>query len=285
MKIHINRDGKPLGQFAPEEVRARFESGEFLGTDLAWRDGMDAWRKLSDCVDELAPAADAERPAIAAPDQGLPWEQRGESGFFTALLETVRLVLLEPTAAFTAMKPSGGYGAPLFFAVVLGSVGALANLSYNLVLGGEPGLLGMKGASGVATFGASVGTAIVLIPVFTAASVFVGAALYHFFLIIVGGAHKPYEATFRVTSYCSGATAVLQLLPGCGSLLALGWFVVCLSIGLAVVHGISRSRASVAVLLASILVVVSCVALFVGAALVTLTPAEIEELKRVMQKA
>ena len=51
MKIHLNRAGQSLGQFTPEEIRAGFREGKFVGTDLAWRDGMASWQPLSEVID------------------------------------------------------------------------------------------------------------------------------------------------------------------------------------------------------------------------------------------
>jgi hypothetical protein len=81
--------------------------------------------------------------------------------------------------------------------------------------------------------------------------------------MVVGGAKRPFEATFRVACYAGGSTAVLQLLPMCGTIASSIWNFVCMVIGLSEVHGISKGRAAVAVLLPSI---VCC-----GLALVAIT--------------
>jgi hypothetical protein len=113
-----------LGQFTPEEIRAGFREGKFVGTDLAWRDGMASWQPLSEVIDEIAPETEESGvPPLLAAAGGLPWERRAEVGFFSALFETIRLVLLEPKAAFATMKQTGGLGAPLFFFVLLSTVG------------------------------------------------------------------------------------------------------------------------------------------------------------------
>jgi hypothetical protein len=137
VKIHLNRGGQSLGQFTPEEVRAGFREGRFTGADLAWRDGMPMWKPLSEVIDELAPETAAEAasavPALPAAE-GIPWERRAEIGFFPGLFETIRAVLLEPSKAFSAMPITGGLGAPLFFFVLVGSIGGLAGFVYQAVL-------------------------------------------------------------------------------------------------------------------------------------------------------
>ena len=82
MKIHLNRAGQSLGQFTPEEIRAGFREGKFVGTDLAWRDGMASWQPLSEVIDEIAPETEESGvPPLLAAAGGLPWERRAEVGF------------------------------------------------------------------------------------------------------------------------------------------------------------------------------------------------------------
>lgn len=86
MQIHVARPPNQLGVFSQEEVAAGLQSGRFLPTDQAWRDGMSAWLPLSQWAEfagfgllaspgEAAaqtPAAGVMAPA--GPSQ-LPWEQ------------------------------------------------------------------------------------------------------------------------------------------------------------------------------------------------------------------
>lgn len=256
MKIHLNRGGQSLGQFTPDEVRAGFTEGKFVGTDLAWRDGMPSWRPLAEVIDELAPATvvgDAPPLPVTVHD-GLPWEKRAEAGFLASLFETIRLVLLEPKAAFVAMKQTGGLGAPLFFFVLVASVGGAAGIFYQTVINtiqpastpAEQALMTMF------TSTAAMGASIMVLPIIFALVAFVSAGLIHLSLILVGGAKRPFEATFRVACYAGGSTAVLQLLPLCGALISSVWNFVCMVIGLSEVHGIGKGRAAFAVLLPTI---------------------------------
>ena len=254
VKIHLNRGGQSLGQFTPEELRAGFRDGKFAGTDLAWRDGMPMWKPLSEVIDELAPDAStgsesaAPAPPVAA---GIPWERRAEIGFFPGLFETIRAVLLEPSKAFSAMPLSGGLGAPLFFFVLVGSIGGLAGFVYQAVLNSinpsstpqDQAMMAMLGSTAV------IGGSIMVMPILLAAIAFVTSALIHLALMVIGGANRPFEATFRVVCYSGGATAVLQLLPVCGAFVATIWNFILMVIGISAVHKISTGRAAVAVLL------------------------------------
>ena len=57
---------------------------------------------------------------------------------------------------------------------------------------------------------------IVLMPVFLFLRSFLAAGILHLALILVGGARKPFETTFRVLCYSSGSTSAFQLVPICG---------------------------------------------------------------------
>jgi len=267
VKIHLNRAGQSLGQFTPDEVRSGFREGKFTGSDLAWRDGMASWRPLSEVIDEIAPEAhsDGAPPLpVASVQSGLPWERRAETGFFPALLETVRLVLLEPRAAFAAMNPVGGFGAPLFFFVLVATVGGAAGIFYQTVYSSlEAAKTPQEQAlAAMMTSTVTIGMTVMLLPLLFAAVAFISAALIHLALIVVGGARRPFEATFRVACYAGGSTAVLQLLPMCGAIVSSVWNFVAMVIGLSEVHGIGRGRAAIAVLLPSI---VCCGLLVAGA--------------------
>lgn len=272
MKIHLNRAGQSLGQFTPEEVRAGFKDGKFAGTDLAWRDGMPMWKPLAEVIDEIAPdnQALAEAGAVAPPvpvtAEAFPWEQRAERGFFNALVETIRLVLLEPAKAFQSMPPVGGMGAPLFFFVLCATVGGVAGLAYQMVLTSvnpQAGSPEQRMIAEALASTAALGGTIMVLPFVFAALAFISAALTHLALIIVGGAKKSFEATFRVVCYAGGSTAVLQLLPICGALAAWVWNIFAMVVGLSEVHGISKGRALAAVVLPTAV----CCAFVIGAAM------------------
>jgi hypothetical protein len=258
VKIHLNRGGQSLGQFTPEEVRAGFRDGKFAGTDLAWRDGMPMWKPLSEVIDELAPempsGTEPVVPALPAAD-GIPWERRAEIGFFPGLFETIRAVLLEPTKAFAAMPITGGLGAPLFFFVLVGSIGGLAGFVYQAVLNSINPSSSPQDAAMMALLGSTavIGGSIMVMPILLAAVAFITSALIHLALMVVGAANRPFEATFRVVCYSGGATAVLQLLPVCGAFAATIWNFIVVVIGISAVHKIGTGRAAVAVLLPTIL--------------------------------
>lgn len=261
-----------MGQFTPDEVRAGFKEGKFSASDLAWRDGMPMWKPLGEVIDEIAPASASDSevsqpPVMASPAiAGFPWEERAQRGFFNALIETVRLVLLEPSKTFAGMPPVGGFGAPLFFYVFCATVGGVAGLGYQMALNAvnpSSGTPEQQFMTHALASSAVMGATITILPFFFAAMVFVSAALTHLALMVVGGAKKSFEATFRVACYAGGSTSVLNLLPVCGAFAAWIWNIVVMTLGLSEVHGISKGRALAAVFLPTLV----CCALMIGAAM------------------
>ena len=191
---HINRSGTSLGTFSEEDVRAGLQSGRFLGTDLGWRDGMANWEPLAQ-ISEFAqaiPAADAAVPpqpqapspgsipafAAAGARSGLPWDDRQQKGFFSAFIETLQMVLTRPAEAFTVMKREGGFGEPLIYAVVGGSVGAIVAFLFSLLMHSfgmftdQRNPLSAMAGMGIGSIGF-----IILIPLFIIIGLFIGAGI------------------------------------------------------------------------------------------------------------
>ncbi len=257
MKIHINRAGQSLGQFLPDEVRKGFNEGKFFADDLAWQDGMAMWKPLGEVLDLVAPASGENEAAPLVPtppeSDGPEWEQRDQLGFFKALFDTIHDVLLEPTATFSRMKLRGGFGAPLVFFLIFSMVGAIATEFYKIAFRSFGGLF-LQGEQAHALM-AQMGTtseslgALIIMPIIFVIGVFLGAGVLHICLMLVGGANRPFEATFRVMAYTGGAVALLNLVPGCGMLIGMVWGFIVEIIGLSEVQKISKGRAALAVLL------------------------------------
>jgi hypothetical protein len=256
--IHVNRGATSLGVFSEEEVREGLRTGRFALTDIGWREGMANWQPLSQ-LPELASAAVPAVPPVqagaastsepAAARSGLPWEHRQERGFFNAFVETLVMVLTKPSTAFSIMRIEGGFGEPLLYAIIGGGLGVIVWFIFSLVLNSF-GFLNPRQTGFGPMLGMSVSFAVLvwrLIAVAIAPFIFGG--LVHLSLILVGGANKTFETTFRVISFSQGSTAPLQLVPCCGGLAALVWCLVANCIGVARAHEIDTGRATLAVLL------------------------------------
>ncbi|PYJ29323.1 MAG: hypothetical protein DMF24_06030 [Verrucomicrobia bacterium] len=256
--IHVNRGATSLGVFSEEEVREGLRTGRFAATDIGWREGMANWQPLSQFA-ELAGAAAAAPPLqtdaaaiseAAAPRSGLPWEHRQERGFFNAFVETLVMVLTKPGEAFTAMKREGGLGEPLIYALIGGCVGGVVSFLFSLGLQ-SIGLFGDRHNTFAAMAGMGIGSVliVVLIPLAIVIVLFIGSAIVHLCLMIVGGANQSFETTFRVLAFTHGSTGPLQMIPVCGGVVAGVWALVCNCVGLARAHETDTGRAVLAVFL------------------------------------
>jgi len=271
--IHINRSGASLGTFSEEDVREGLRTGRFIGTDLGWREGMATWQPLSQFSEFGAavpvslpseppvPASTGAPPPTATATEtpvfrtGLPWEHRGERGLVAAFFETVSMILTGPVQAFSLMKTEGGFDDPLIFALIGGSISTVIWILLSMLLqslGMFTSLTGREGAlQGLFGFGLGGFLAIirlVLTPIIIAVGLFVWAAIVHLFLMLVGGAKKSFETSFRALSFAYGSTSLFLIVPCCGWAVALFWGLVADCIGLACSHETDTGRAAAAVL-------------------------------------
>ncbi len=260
--IHVNRGATSLGVFSEEQIREGLRTGRFAASDIGWREGMANWQPLS----QFAEFADIQAGAAgvpplqtgaplppgtttAAPRSGLPWEHRQDRGFFNAFIETLAMVLTKPGTAFAVMRTEGGLGEPLLYAIIGGGAGVIVWFIFSLILN-SLGFLNPRETS----FGPMVGMSVSFVMlvwrlVAVAIAPFIFGGLVHLALMVVGGANKAFETTFRVISFSQGSTAPLQLVPCCGGLVALVWCLVANCIGVARAHEIDTGRATLAVLL------------------------------------
>jgi hypothetical protein len=256
--IHVNRGATSLGVFSEEEVREGLRTGRFAPTDIGWREGMANWQPLSQFA-EFAGATPAVPPLQtgatsisepATPRSGLPWEHRQERGFFNAFVETLVMVLTKPGEAFTAMKREGGFGEPLIYALIGGCIGGVVSFLFSLGLQ-SMGFFADRQNTFAAMAGLGIGSVlfVVLIPLFIIIVLFIGSAIVHLCLMLVGGANQSFETTFRVLAFSHGSTGPLQMIPVCGGAIAGVWALVCYCIGLARAHETDTGRAVLAVFL------------------------------------
>ena len=189
---------------------------------------------------------------------GLPWERRAELGFFPAVWQTIKTVLLDPFRAFAEMRVSGGEMEALFFYILVGWVGGMIAMLYQIPIqmlqfapvvarGGDEAAAGVVGM--LFGTGMGVGMNIVCLPVWITIGAVIGAALWHLMLMIWPGPRREFGATFKVCCYAGGAASALQVVPCLGGCLTLVWSLVAGAIGLMVVHRASGLRAVFAVLM------------------------------------
>lgn len=260
--IHVGRGSTNLGSFSEMEVRQGLATQRFSPTDLGWKEGMAHWRPLSEFPELSAtppalPPAEEEAFGLMPADEpaadtrtGLPWELHRDLGTFLA---TLKLVLTDPAVAFSRMRITGGLAGPLFYNMVGGWVGLIATLGYQVLymrtnpppaaLANNPFAITPDNAQSALLWAVVAGPLIVVL------GAFIAAFLTHVFLMLVGGANKPFEATLRVICFTAGSAQVLQLIPVCGGVMSAVWQLICLTAGLSKVHEIPVGRAVAAVFL------------------------------------
>jgi hypothetical protein len=183
-------------------------------------------------------------------------------------VETTRQVLTEPGAFFRAMPVTGGLGSPLLYGVVLGWAGLVAASFYQAIfqsmVGPRWAALGADRPELGALLGWVEGWAgfvgqVVFGGVMVVIAMFVASGILHLMLLLLGGARRGFEATFRVVAFAE-ATSLLFLIPFCGQLVGGVWCLVLYVLGLAQAHQIGHGKAIAAVLL-PLAVCCCCVAL------------------------
>jgi hypothetical protein len=278
--IHVARAGANLGSFSLEEIQEGLRTGRFLPTDLAWQTGMTDWRPLSEVV-AAAPATAAAAPgpspgpttpppqfappvasavtATSEPGSGLPWEHRQQLGLVKAFVDTVVLVLTKPAEAFALMKREGDLIEPAIYAAIGGSLGIIVSTLIRLPFHAMGGFMGNRDSAFSGMFGSGIGLifGLILSPIIVTIGMFIGSGLIHLSLMLLGGAKKPYETTFRVCCFSFGSANVIAIVPFCGGLVASVYNIVLNCMGIARTHEIDTGKAVMAVLLP---LVVCCVA-------------------------
>ena len=157
------------------------------------------------------------------------------------------------------MRRKGGLGGPLLFCVTGSVLGMLITLAYNLLFQALSIGLALSRAPNPPPSTFYVTLAIGLVATFIGAIAFaaisavtgsfISGGLIHLFLKLVGGTDHPFEVTFRVVCYAFGSTAMYQMIPICGGIVAGVANLVTLIIGMYAAHETSGGKAVSAVLL------------------------------------
>ncbi len=179
-------------------------------------------------------------------EQYCPWEDLEGLGFLEAFLTTLKEVLLSPTQFYRRMPTSGGVTSPLIFALILGVLGGVLGLAWQWVF-----MLRLGQFQEISTthlVGITIG-----LPLIVLLTLYLGSAMIHLCLMVVGGNRRGFEATFRVIAY-SWSTQIFALIPLVGGLIIPIYALAIEIIGLREGHGIGTGRAVLAVFLPFIVI-------------------------------
>jgi hypothetical protein len=160
------------------------------------------------------------------------------------------MCLFKPMEFFAAMPTSGGHGRPLVFAMILGFIGTVGAVVWQMLFSGLGMMIsGGEGVGGpeVAIMGGVMIGFVIFSPLLIAIGLYIGAAVIHVLLMIFRGAGGGFEATFRVIAYTS-STQLFALVPILGGMVAGLYALVLLILGLPKAHNTDTWRAVVAVL-------------------------------------
>ena len=180
---------------------------------------------------------------ISSEEKHSPWE--GEEGFVGAFFKTTQEVLFSPTKFFKKVATGKGYGSPFIFGMISGIIGFGVVLLWQWLF--FSGMVPHQIHS-LIPYGLFLTFVIILIPFMIAFSIFVGSAITHLCLMIVGGNKRGFQATFRAISY-SYSARLFDIVPVIGSFIGSIYMLILIIIGVREGHDISTGKAVLAVFL------------------------------------
>jgi hypothetical protein len=195
-----------------------------------------------------APAYQVPVPPVEPP---IPWETPGRPAG-EALVETVKLFATDWAQGFRRMPVTGDLSKPLLYAVIVGSIGPIVAQLTSIFIPNPlvrilQDRLGSGGGEAVSR--SAVGLlGIFFVPVAIVVGLFLGAAIVHLCLTLVGGAHGSFMATVRVLCYASTGQ-LAQVIPVIGGLVALVLVLILEVKGLETAHRTTPGKALAAVLI------------------------------------
>jgi hypothetical protein len=213
----------------------------------------------------------AAPPPIAAQSTAvppLPWEDPS-TGMVEGLFTTAQLFILEPREAFSRLS-AAGIGRPFLYALIMAWVELVAGFAYWLLIQTPFFLTAipqLEDELAEAALGAGMilligGVVFVLMPVFLAIGLFLHTCILHLMLLILGEGKGGFETTFRTICY-SHTADLANVIPLCGGIVSLVWFIVLQIIGVAEAHRCSYGKATLAIFL-PILLCCACGALLIS---------------------
>ncbi|MCX8116803.1 MAG: YIP1 family protein [Desulfobacterota bacterium] len=197
---------------------------------------------------EMARSIEGQVREISTEEKVSPWES-GE-GFLWAYLRTTREALFSPTAFFKKVSSGEGYWSPLIYGIICGVIGV--GLSMVIQWFFFSALIPPQ-LQAFIPFNLLLGLSLIGIPLMVGSSIFIGSAITHLCLIIVGGNRKGFQTTFRVISY-SYCGQLFNVVPFIGNLIASVYMIVLIIIGVREGHRITTGKAAFAVLLPLIVI-------------------------------
>lgn len=198
---------------------------------------------------EMARSLEGQVREISSEEKVSPWES-GE-GFFWAYMRTTREALFSPTQFFKKVSAGKGYWSPLIYGIISGVIGFGVSMLYQWFFFSAfipPQIHAFIPYNLLLTF------SLMLVPLMVTSSIFIGSAITHLCVMIVGGNRNGYQATFRAVSY-SHCAHLFDIVPFIGGFIGSVYMIVLIIFGVREGHEISTGKAALAVLLPFIVMV------------------------------
>lgn len=198
---------------------------------------------------QMAQSLEGKIREITTEEEKVSWES-GE-GFIGAFFKTARDSLFSPTKFFKKVGGGEGYWAPLIYGVIAGIIGTFGSILWQWLLMAQ--FIPLVGPLSALPLGFILTMILIATPFLIAFSIFVGSAINHVCLMIVGGNKKGFKATFRAVSY-AWSGYLFGIIPVIGSTIGAIYSLVLIIFGIREGHGITTGRAVLAVLLPVIVI-------------------------------
>ncbi len=198
---------------------------------------------------QVAQSLEGKIREITTEEDKVSWES-GE-GIVGAFVKTTRESLFSPTQFFRKVAVGEGYWTPLIYGVIAGIIGTFGSILWQWLLMAH--LIPLPGPFAAIPLGFILTVILIAMPFLIALSIFVGSAINHVCLMIVGGNKKGFEATFRAISY-AWSGYLFGIIPVIGSTIGAIYSLVLIILGIREGHGITTGKAVLAALLPVIVI-------------------------------
>ncbi|SNQ62182.1 conserved membrane hypothetical protein [Candidatus Methanoperedens nitroreducens] len=182
--------------------------------------------------------------------------------YYMDFLEKVKGLLLEPSKTFDSLKDETLEEALKYYAIIAVAYSALFALMFTFAGSLFGSMMGFRDFGMMMGAGAGIGAAVVFFVMFmilAIAGAFIGGAILHIFVYIVGG-RKGIVQTIKAVMYGATPSLLLGWIP-LVSIIASIWSLIVEIIGIRQLHGLTTGRAILAILIPIILGIILAVVL------------------------
>jgi len=249
---------EPLPELKEASETAEPKTKEFVGKTMTCPQCAFEQPETSACVKcGLEFARYEPYREVASQGQAIPSEVKeapteSEAGFFGSFFRTTRDVLFSPVRFFRKSAAGEGYGFPLIYGLITGIIGMGGTMVWQYILFAK--LFHFWTPPDI-SYGFELFAGILALPLAVLVFVFLGTAVTHICLTIVGGNKMGFRQTFRGMAY-SYAAQLFAIIPFIGGTIGSIYTLILFIIGVKEGHGISTARAILAVLFPFIVVVI-----------------------------